>query len=404
MLKYTRNIHCAIVIFMRIGIIVPPVFHIPPTKYGGSEIIAYYLINGLIERGHTVILFGAADSDVACEIVPLSDTSLPIKATEQEDIPVWKKRLEAQKNIRTLVQENLHRLDVLHSFGFDMLPFADFPTITRLSSPFNIYNYSYFRERQDKLFFTTLSNDQQHSFPELNYVGTVYNGFDPNLFPFVDHVELKNSGDASEEYCCYIGRLSRELSPHISIEVAVEKNIPIKIAGPIMHWEQSYVKKDVEPHFSNPLVTYLGEIGMPEKTTFLGNALANIHITEVAHTFGNSIIEAAYTGTPTITLAKGGPQETIEDGKTGILAETPLHALMQFESVRTMDRKYISETARKKFNYKIMTEQYEMAYENICAMYSSHAFQNSEKKSIALKHSQQQIRDLWKKRADERLF
>jgi len=41
---------------LRIGVIGPPWFEIPPRAYGGIEWLCYWLVEGLITRGHDVTL------------------------------------------------------------------------------------------------------------------------------------------------------------------------------------------------------------------------------------------------------------------------------------------------------------------------------------------------------------
>ncbi len=45
---------------MRIAQVAPLFESIPPKMYGGTERIVYWLIEGLVARGHDVTLFGTA--------------------------------------------------------------------------------------------------------------------------------------------------------------------------------------------------------------------------------------------------------------------------------------------------------------------------------------------------------
>ena len=44
---------------LRIGIVAPPWFEIPPEGYGGIEWVCYWLVEGLVDRGHDVTLVAA---------------------------------------------------------------------------------------------------------------------------------------------------------------------------------------------------------------------------------------------------------------------------------------------------------------------------------------------------------
>ena len=56
---------------LHIAIEAPPWYEIPPHGYGGIEWICYWLVNGLVARGHQVTLVRAAhatyDGDVPAE-------------------------------------------------------------------------------------------------------------------------------------------------------------------------------------------------------------------------------------------------------------------------------------------------------------------------------------------------
>src|SRR5215207_2407381 len=47
---------------MRIAILSPPWFPVPPTGYGGIEWIVWLLADGLVADGHEVTLFASGDS------------------------------------------------------------------------------------------------------------------------------------------------------------------------------------------------------------------------------------------------------------------------------------------------------------------------------------------------------
>lgn len=56
---------------LRIGMVAPPWFAVPPTGYGGIERVVSYLVDGLAARGHEVTLFAAGGSRTAAKLVSL---------------------------------------------------------------------------------------------------------------------------------------------------------------------------------------------------------------------------------------------------------------------------------------------------------------------------------------------
>jgi hypothetical protein len=57
---------------MRIGIISPPWFAVPPTGYGGIEWIVSLLADGLSDDGHDVTLFASGDSRTKATLASVS--------------------------------------------------------------------------------------------------------------------------------------------------------------------------------------------------------------------------------------------------------------------------------------------------------------------------------------------
>ena len=47
---------------MRIAMISTPFLSVPPHDYGGTELVVYELVEGLLDRGHDVTLFATGDS------------------------------------------------------------------------------------------------------------------------------------------------------------------------------------------------------------------------------------------------------------------------------------------------------------------------------------------------------
>jgi glycosyltransferase involved in cell wall biosynthesis len=83
---------------MKIAIIADPFIPIPPLNYGGIERIIHFLIVGLKERGHEVILIAHADSKV--------------------DVPLIKYK---NQNTRLATLHNILTINKLKSFKPDVM-------------------------------------------------------------------------------------------------------------------------------------------------------------------------------------------------------------------------------------------------------------------------------------------
>lgn len=344
---------------MRVAILANPYVPVPPPKYGGIEQVIYNLIRGLQEEGHEPILVGTGDSDVPCELVPMVDraTYFPMHTTGLPD----HQRLvnEINDNAGGKIRELLPRVDILHSHGFDLKDFQDFPNVTTLHNDMELSELPFYEEHKN-LYYVTISKNQQEADPDLQYVGVAYNGVDPEPFPVVEE---------PSNYLCFLGRFDREKNPHLAIQLAISLNMKIKLAGKIDYLGDTYFEEEVKPYLDHPLVEYLGELDFKRKIKLISKAKCNLHPTNFREPFGLTVIEAAYCGTPTLAIERGAMSELIEDERTGMLVEDFVEGYHKIQQCFEMDRLYIANRARHLFNYKNMTKQYLHAYERVLEIF-----------------------------------
>ncbi|MEX2006978.1 MAG: glycosyltransferase family 4 protein [Candidatus Saccharimonadales bacterium] len=340
---------------MKIAIVGGPYIPVPPKKYGGTELVIYYLIKGLKEEGHDVILLGPGDSTVDCQLISTVSKSI-FFPEDPSELGVFNKRLaKIEAQTKDKLKAIAPKVDIIHSMGFDLLDFRKFPSLTTLHGPITFPELGYYLERKD-LNFVSISKNQQEALPELNWMAAVYNGEDPTLFPIITD---------PDDYVCFIGRFDREKTPHLAIALAINLGIKIKLAGKTDFLGYEYFEQEIKPYLKNPLVEYLGEIGFEEKIDLLSKAKCNLHPTGFREPFGLTVMEAAYCGTPTLAIARGSMPELIKEGLTGMLVEDYVEGYHQIEQCFSMDRSYIAKRSRSKFNYMNMTRGYLRVYDKV---------------------------------------
>jgi glycosyltransferase involved in cell wall biosynthesis len=344
---------------MKIAIVANWFLPVPPIKYGGTEQVIFYIIKGLLELGHEPILIGTGDSDPGCPIINITEKAIyfPTEAVEKNE--ELKQNKIYEKKITNILNDMKINVDIIHSHGFDLREFQDVPNVTTLHGKVGFDNVDYFVERKN-FPFVAISNNQQESLPQLNYVGVVYNGENTNDFPVVTE---------PEDYVCFLGRFDREKNPHLAIQLAINRGVKIKVAGKLDFQGKGYFAEEVEPYFSHPLVEFLGELNFIDKIKLLSNAKCNLHPTNFREPFGLTVLEAAYCGTPTLAVGRGSMPELIEEGRTGILVEDFVEGYAQLDKAFELDREYIATRARALFNYQTMARQYVKIYEKVIAQY-----------------------------------
>lgn len=337
---------------MRVAIVAGPYTPIPPIQYGGIEQVIHYLIKGLLSEGHEPILLGPANSVVDCELIPTIDRPVGFPKTKPQ-VALANRRIGVYKR-RTFnaLEKLLPNIDIIHSHGFDLTGFEDFPNVTTVHNAVTFDDIDYFKQRLG-LHYIAISKNQKLAFPNMSWVGYVYDGEDPSEF-----VPAKRQ----QNYVCFLGRLDQDKNPHMAIELAIKLGIKIKVAGKVDHHGRRYFNSIIKPYLKHPLVEYLGELDFSQKIKLLKYAKCNLHPTGFREPFGLTIIEAAFVGTPTLAITKGSIPELIEDGKTGILVEDFIEAYSQLNKCLEMDRDYIARRAKKLFSNSRMAKNYLKIY------------------------------------------
>ncbi len=369
---------------MRVAIVAAPYIPVPPPKYGGTERVIAYLIKGLKERGHEPVLLAPGDSKSGCEVIPIVDKGIFFPRT-RAGLPAFEQKVkEVHKNTIRKLKEILPDIDIIHSHDIDIRQFEDFPNLTTIHGPIIFKQLDYYAKRQG-LYFVSISKNQQEAYPDLQWVGAVYNGEDPKEFPIIKR---------PEDYVCFVGRFDREKNPHLAIELALSYGIKIKLAGKIDYLGDDYFRAEVKKYFRHPLVEYFGEIDKKQTIKLLSKARLNLHPTGFREPFGLTVLEAAYCGTPTMAIARGSMPELIEEGKTGLLVEDLVEGYHQMDELFAMDREYIARRARRLFNYQIMGKQYVRAYKKVLRIFRIREREEERIRRITLR-SKKELESVW---------
>jgi glycosyltransferase involved in cell wall biosynthesis len=372
---------------MRIAVVSSPYLPIPLIKYGGTERVITYLIKGLLEAGHEPILLAPGNSKVDCELIPICEASIDFVKTKAE-VPEFQNKVNLALNTtKEKLNEIRSKIDIIHSHGFDLSEFQDFPNLTTLHGflDFDSIN-SIKEENKKKLYYASISKNQEGILPDLQYTGVVYNGLNPEEFPIVEK---------PEDYVCFLGRFDRDKNPHKAIQLAINLGLKIKLAGKIDFKGEDYFKEEIEKYLNHPLVEFLGELNFQEKIKLVSNAKCNFHPINFREPFGLSVLEAAYCGTPTLANIRGSMPELIEDGRTGILVEDFEEGVHQVEKCFAMDRNYIANRAKMLFNYRAMTKQYILAYKKVIDIFENKKYESPDISQYMM-DTKSQLTDIWK--------
>ena len=211
---------------LKIAQLTPPWLSVPPKKYGGTELIASYLSEGLIEKGHNVTLFAPGDSETKANLISVFPKSLYGKKVSWDD---------PYSPLLQIIScaEKLKDFDIIHNhfhyWGLALSYLTKTKTVTTYHGDFNSIptNTPKYRllERFKNEKFISISNSQRKvKGLKINFIDTVYNGIDVSKFEF-----SKNKG----KYLAWLGRITPKKGLVEAINVAQKANLPLKIAAKI---------------------------------------------------------------------------------------------------------------------------------------------------------------------------
>lgn len=343
---------------MKIAMVAPPWFRIPPEGYGGIEVIAGLLADGLVGKGHEVTLFTVSSSSTKARMFSVFDGEMKSYLNGQ---PQGLLITALTHTLASYMEISKGDYDIIHDHtwkeGLGSAAFMGTPiihTIHGLMNEETIRFYSLFKDYPG-IYFVTISNYQQARLPGLNYTATVYNGIDLPRYPY---------SEDKEDFFFYMGGLNEAKAPHLACEVAEKLGKKLILAGTI-HGEQerSYFDQYVKPHLSDD-ISYIGELGhwSDEKMRLFSRARGYLHPIQWDEPFGIVMAEAMACGTPVVTFKRGSTPEIIDHGVTGFVVETMEEFIDAVEHVDEISPRACRERAENMFTARGMVDNYERAY------------------------------------------
>lgn len=339
---------------MKIAQVAPLWEQVPPPAYGGVELVVSRLTDELVRRGHEVTLFASGDSQTLARLESVYPRAIRLDPTVK-DYQAYE-MLELSR-----VYEQASDFDIIHSHvGCAALPFSRFvktPTLHTLHGSFTADNQHLFKHHAQQAYIS-ISDAQREPSPNLRYVRTVYNGIDPQDYPF--HAQPQDP-----PYLAFLGRLSPEKGPHHAIAIAKQTGMCLKMAGKIDIVDREFFEQEIAPHIDGQQIEYLGEATHADKVELLGNAAVTLFPITWREPFGLVMIESMCTGTPVIGLNLGSVPEVIAHGKTGFVCTSIEEMIAAIPSALSLDRQACRDHVVSRFSVMQMVNGYEAAYQQV---------------------------------------
>ena len=338
---------------IRIAIVAPPWYPVPPRGYGGTELVVHLLHSELRQMGHDVYVFGAQGS--GREVTMLAD------AAWSNDLGGHEERARLSTYLaRVYGSLEGQRFDVIHDHaGFEGVLLG----LYSKAAPVVVHTIhgelveplcTFYHEVMDRARLCAISLSQAASAPALRLAGIVHNAVELPATP---------PSHAHERYFVEVARITADKGQHLAIALAKRMGRKLILAGKVERSGEGerYFEEEVEPHLG-PMVEYYPNVAGAQKARLTARAAAGIFPLQWSEPFGLAMVECMVAGTPVIALRTGSTPELIEDGVTGFLAEDMDGLIAAAQRIDEIDRLRCAEVARQRFGPRNMAERYLSVY------------------------------------------
>lgn len=260
---------------LRVAMLAPIAWRVPPRHYGPWEQVVSLLTEGLVKRGVAVTLFATADSLTSARLAAVcprpyaEDSTLDAKAWECLHIAA--------------LFEQAAEFDLIHNH-FDFLPLSysrlvTTPLLTTIHGFSSAAILPVYQRYNGHSHYVSISNVDRD--PTLDYVATVYHGI------ALDTFTLRRD---PADYLLFFGRIHPDKGAAAAIEVARRSGRRLILAGIIQ--DRAYYEQYVAPQIDNDQIRYVGSVGPHERDILLGGAAGLLHLIDFNEPFGLSMVEA----------------------------------------------------------------------------------------------------------------
>ncbi|HUX87179.1 MAG TPA: glycosyltransferase family 4 protein [Chloroflexota bacterium] len=335
---------------MRVALASPPWERVPPTAYGGIEVVVSLLAEGLVHRGHDVTLYASGDSVTSGRLQAVCPK--PLRVTNVENpLPYQLVHLAA-------VLAEADQFDIIHNHCGEMLMafsgLTSTPMLTTIHGPMTSDTQIVWDHYTG--YYNAISESARNGFPDFRYLGVVYNGIDVASFPF---------SDQKDDYLLFLGRISAEKGTHFAIDVAQATGRRLIIAGKIDRVDREYYEQQIAPRIDGSQIVLWGEADADAKRQLFARALCLLHPITWPEPFGLVMAEAMACGTPVIAFRRGSVPEVVEDGQTGVIVDSLDEMIAAVGLVDQIDPSRCRRHVESQFSADQMVAGYEHLYQTV---------------------------------------
>lgn len=335
---------------MKIALVSTPFVSVPPKKYGGTELFLYHLAEGLVDRGHEVVLFATGDSRTRANLeFTFPAARWPIVGRDEH--------IHLAFAARRILERG--DIDVVHWQSPVSVPYASIagvPAAVTLHHA-RTHDFSEIYRHYPENHYVAISHSQRSQEAALPLFSVIHHGLDPGAYPPSYEVG---------RYAAFLGRLAPEKGPDSACRVAIRTGIPLHIGGAVHPCDTGFYNETLRALMAHPEIHWLGQVDHLQKVSLLQGARALLVPIRWEEPFGLVMIEAMLCGTPVISFRRGAASELVEDGVTGFQVDSEAEmAEVLAGKISTIDREACRARAVELYSTRVMVDAYERLYRQI---------------------------------------
>jgi glycosyltransferase involved in cell wall biosynthesis len=338
---------------LRIAMLAPPWYEVPPRGYGGIETICAALVDALVLRGHEVTLLGTGQSGTAAIFVPI----YPEPQHDQLGQALVELAYAAEAE-RLLAADHF---DVIHdhtSAGPLTAPQRGAPSVVTAHGPVDGVLGDYYASLGDTISLVAISDSQRRRRPGLAWLATVPNSVQVEQFPY---------REATGGHVLWLARFSPEKGPDLAIAACQRAGLPLVLAGKCTEPDEiEYLDEVIRP-LLGPDVELVLNADRGRTLELLAGARCLLLPLRWEEPFGMVMIEAMACGTPVVALARGAVAEVVQPGRTGLVCQEPAELPAALHEVSGISAAACREHVLRSFSAETMAARYERAYRDAIA-------------------------------------
>jgi glycosyltransferase involved in cell wall biosynthesis len=335
---------------MRVAVVAPVWFPVPPRGYGGIELVVALLADGLVDAGHDVTLFASGGSHTKAKLVtPMTEPPDPRELGNP-----WYEGAHA-----VVAYSQVADFDIVHDHGGAFGPACGSmleghpPVVHTLHGPWTPSTRVFYSLVHERVQLVAISNAQRNDNPDVRYAAMVHNGIDLAAYPMRED---------KDDLLVYIGRANRDKGPRQAIEIARRAGLPLQmILKRSEPPEREFFTQEIEPLLGPDIELHEG-VPHETKVDLLSRACAMVFPIRWAEPFGLVMVEAMACGTPVVTTNWGAAPEVVADGVTGFRRDTDDELVDAVKEARSLSPVDCRQWVEEQFSGASMVRGYEAAY------------------------------------------